>query len=243
MTHFTRCVLISALTTLPATDLAQQKGPAPAAPARVTAAGSAELADPAGDVQPIVYLEGKAGAEKEVKYPGLDVVKLTISSDGKLLTFAAALTAAPAQAAYEVLEFHVDADNNAKTGITHPDAPAITGMEFYGTLEVCIERDLFGTACAGTDPKPIGRSAVVMIEQYGRDWMFKDAIISFPAAGKVKEPRKTPITGTVVQATVDYASMGLKPGQTIRLVVREYCAGKIKTVPQGYFPEIVLTLK
>ena len=194
-------------------------------------------------MQPIVYLEGKAGAEKEVKYPGLDVVKLTISSDGKLLTFAAALTAAPAQAAYEVLEFHVDTDNNAKTGITHPDAAAITGMEFYGTLEVCLDRQTFGLACAGTDPKPLARLAVVTLEQYGRDWMFKDTLISFPAAGKVKEPTKTPIVGTVVQATVDYASMGLKPGQTIRLVVREYCAGKIKNVPQGYFPEIVLTIK
>ena len=212
--------------------------------ARVTAAGTAELVDPAGDVQPIVYLEGKAGAEQQVKYPGFDVVKLTVSSDGTRLTFAAALAAAPAQAAYEVLEFHVDTDNNPKTGITHPDAPQIlTGMEFYGTLEVCLERNLFGTACAGTDQKPLGRWAVVTLEQYGRDWMFKDTLISLPAAGKVKEPRKAPITGAVVQATVDYASLGIKPGQTIRLVVREYCAGKIKNVPQGYFPEILLTLK
>jgi hypothetical protein len=241
MTAISRLLLIAGLLTQTGTLVARQAASAPAA--RITATGTAELTDPAGDVQPIIYLEGKAGAEKEVKYPGLDVVKLTIASDGRALTFAATLNAAPAQAAYEVLEFHVDADNNPKTGITHPDAPSITGMEFYGTLEVCLERDLFGTACAGTDAKPIGRSAMVMIEKYGRDWMFKDALISFPAAGTVKEPGKTPITGTVVQATVDYAPMGLKPGQTIRLVVREYCAGKIKNVPQGYFPEIVLTLK
>jgi hypothetical protein len=237
-----RSLLVTALLAQAGALVAEQAGPAPAA--RITATGAAELTDPAGDVQPIVYLEGKAGAEKEVKYPGLDVVKLTVSSDGRALTFGATLNAAPAQAAYEVLEFHVDADNNPRTGITHPDAPTIiTGMEFYGTLEVCLERDLFGTTCAGTDAKPMSRSAVVTLEQYGRDWMFKDTLISFPAAGKVKEPRKTPITATLVQSSVDYASMGLKPGQTIRLVVREYCAGKIKNVPQGYFPEIVLTIK
>ena len=242
MTRISSSLLAAALLAQTGTLVGAQAGPGPGA--RLIASGTAELTDPAGDVQPIIYLEGKAGAEKEVKYAGLDVVKLTVSSDGRALTFAATLNAAPAQAAYEVLEFHVDADNNAKTGITHPDAPKIiTGMEFYGTLEVCLERDLFGTACAGTDAKPIGRSAVVTIEQYGRDWMFKDTLISLPAAGKVKEPRKTPITGTVVQATVDYGSMGLKSGQPIRLVVREYCAGKIKNVPQGYFPEILLTLK
>ena len=53
-----------------------------------------------------------------------------------------------------------------------------------------------------------------------------------PAAGTVKAPQKTTMNGPVVQATVDYAAMGLKPGQTIRLVVREACAAK----SQGYFP-------
>ena len=52
-----------------------------------------------------------------------------------------------------------------------------------------------------------------------------------------------PVSGAVVQATLDYVAMGVKPGQTIRLVVREYCAGKVKSVPQGFFPDVVLTLK
>jgi hypothetical protein len=219
-------------------------GPAPGG-ARVTSVdGRAELTDPAGDVKPIVYRQSVgSGPEKEVKYPGLDVVKLAVSSDGKTITFAATLTAPPANAASEVIEFHIDADNNPKTGVTHPDSRLLTGVEFYGALEACLEHNTFGTSCATTDPHPAGLTAVVTLAKYGGDWMFKDTLIDLPAAGTVKEPRKTPIKGPVVQATVDYASMGLKSGQTIRLVAREFSAGPVNNVGQGYLPEILLTLK
>ncbi|MEO8071377.1 MAG: hypothetical protein ABI652_08235 [Acidobacteriota bacterium] len=234
----TLCVVI-ALASVASPAAAQQ------APARVTAAdGRVELTDPAGDVAQIIYRQSVgSGPEREVPYPGFDVVKLAVTSDGKALTFAATLTAAPAQAAYEVIEFHVDADNNAKTGVTHPDAPALTGLEYYGTLEACLEHPMFGTTCAGTDANPSGHSAIVTLEKYGKEWMFKDTLIDLPAAGAVKEPRKTPIAGPVVQAGVDYAALGVKSGQTIRLVVREYGTPKVRNAAQGFFPEIVLTLK
>jgi hypothetical protein len=212
---------------------------------RITSSdGRAEVTDPAKDVQPIIYRESVgSGPEKEVKYPGFDVVKLAVSSDGKAITFAATLTAAPANAAGEVVEFHIDADNNAKTGVTHPDSKLLTGMEFYGALEACLEHPSFGTTCANTDPNPSGHTAVVTVEKYGKDWMFKDAVFDMPAPDKSKEPRKSPIKGPMVQASVDYAPLGLKSGQTIRLVMREYSAGKVNNVGQGYFPEILLTLK
>ncbi len=224
-----------------ASALAQAPGPG----ARITSVdGRAEVTDPAGDVQPIVYRESVgAGPEKEVKYPGFDLVKLAVSSDAKTITLAATLTAPPANAAYEVIEFYIDADNNPKTGITHPDSRLLAGMEFYGTLEACLEHSTFGTSCAGTDTRPAGYTAVVTLEKFGRDWMFKDTLLDLPAAGKVREPQKTPIKGPVVQATVDYAAMGLKPGQTIRLVAREVSAGKVDNAGQGYLPEILLTLK
>jgi len=206
--------------------------------------GRVELSDPAGDVQPLVYLESVGGGpEKEVRYPGFDVVKLVISSDGKTISLAATLAAPPANVAYEVIEFHIDADNNPKTGITHPDSRLLTGMEFYGALEACLESSTFGTTCAGTSRNPSGFTGVVTVAKYGSDWMFKDALIDLPAAGKVKEPQKTTIKGSVVQGSVDYASLGLESGQTIRLVAREYSAGKVKNVPQGYFGDILLTLK
>lgn len=216
-----------------------------ASPPRVVSAdGRAEVTDPAGDVKPIVYRVSQGGGpEKEINYPGLDVVKLVVSSDGKAITFAATLAAAPGSAAADVIEFYVDADNNPKTGVTPPDLKTGGGVEFFGTLEACLEHPSFGTTCADTNPSPSGRTAVVMLEKYGRDWMFKDALIDLPATGTTKEPRKTPITGPVVQSTLDYAVLGVKPGQTIRVVAREACAGKVDNAGIGFLPEIMLTLK
>lgn len=214
-------------------------------PAARIATGSIELTDPAGDVQPIIYLESVGtGPSTEVKYPGFDVTKLAIASDGKTLSFAATLAASPAQAASEVLEFYIDADNNPKTGVTIPFEPRqLAGLEFYGTLKVCLELDLFGTTCTGTDKKPLSHSAIATVEKYGKDWMFKDTLVSLPAAGATKKAVVTPIKGALVQASADYAVLGVKSGQAIRLVVREASAGKVKNVTQGYFPEVVLTLK
>lgn len=214
-------------------------------PAPIVATGRVDLTDPAGDVQPIIYLESVgSGPEKEVKYPAFDVTKLAVSSDGSVVTFAATLTAPPAKAAYEVIEFYIDVDNNRKTGITHPDnARLLAGIEYYGTLEDCLEHPTFGMLCAGTESGPVKHSAIVTLEKFGKEWMFKDALLDFPASGTVKEPKKMPVSGSVVQATVPYAAMGLKAGQTIRLVLREVCAGKTGGVTQGYFPEVVLTLK
>jgi molybdate transport system substrate-binding protein len=307
----------AAATTIEKTGLepiakAQQPSTRRAAPAD----GRAELTDPTGDVQPIVYREGSAtGPEKEVMYPGFDVIRMAVSSDGKTLTFAATLNAAPAPTAvYPVLEFHVDADNNQKTGITNPDAGTLVGMEFRGTLEVCVDpltcqsedmmlngtiarllidkgfgfiRDELGVehfflrsavrgaafeqlkeglrvkfaageSSAGprastvvvVDPKRArtqtsvkGHTAIVTLEKYRADWKSRDTLIDLPATLSAKEPRKTPVTGALIQATVDYASMGVTSGQTIRVVVREYCAGKVKNVAQGFFPEIVLKVR
>ncbi len=136
----------------------------------------------------------------------------------------------------------MDVDNNAKTGITQPFDARLAGLEFYGTLEDCLEHPFFGTMCAGTQPQPVSHSAIVTLEKYGKEWMNKDVLLSIPASGAVKEPAKTKITGPVVQASLPYAAMGVRPGQTIRLFVREACAGKIGG-PDGFFPVILLTLK
>lgn len=238
-------ILATVFLAAPGGLLIAQSGGAKGAQAPVTSVnGRAELTDPAGDVQPIVYLQSVgSGPQKEVKFPGFDVVKLVVSSDGKAITFTATLTAPPARAAHEVIEFHVDADNNPKTGVTHPDSKLLTGVEYYGTLDACLEHDLFGTMCASTEDKPAGFTAIVTLEKFGKDWMFKDRLLDIPAAGTVKEPRKTPVKGPVVEATVDYAAMGLKSGQTIRLITREHSAGTVNNVGQGYLPEILLTLK
>lgn len=219
---------------------------APTTPPGVKASvvtGSVELTDPAGDVKPIVYRKSVgSGPETEVKYPGFDVVKLAVASNGTTLTFTATLTAPPALAAYEVIEFYVDTDNNAKTGVTLPFAPRLAGLEYYGTLEACIEHEFFGTTCAGTEPQPVPHTAIVTLEKYGKEWQNKDVLLSIPASGTVKEPAKAKVTGAVVQATVPYAAMGVKSGQAIRLIMREACAGSMSG-NDGMFPDVVLTLK
>jgi hypothetical protein len=215
----------------------------PAGPPPMAATGSIELTDPAGDVQPIVYLESVGtGPEKEVKYPGFDVLRLAVASDGTAVTFTATLSAAPSRASYEVLEFYIDADNKAGTGVTLPFNARLAGLEYYGTLEACLEHPFFGTTCAGAQPQPVPHSAIVTLEKYGKEWMNKDVLLSLPASGTVKEPQKTRVVGAVVQASVPYAAMGVKSGQAIRLKVREACAGGIGG-PEGFFPDIVLTLK
>jgi len=241
MTRLDRVVRVCAVAVM----LGQGSGLAAGQSAPIVGTGSVELADPGGDVQPIVYLESVgSGPEIEVKYPGLDVLKLVVASDGTALSFSATLKAPPAQAANEVLEFYVDADRNPKTGVTHPDNPKqLTGVELYGTLESCLEHATFGTLCTGAESRPAGHSAVVTLEKFGAEWMYKDTLLSMPASGTVKEPKKVSISGAVVQASVPYSALGVKPGQTIRLIVRGACAGKVGGVTQGYFPEIVLTLK
>jgi hypothetical protein len=202
-----------------------------------------ELADPAGDVKPVVYRHSVGnGPEREVPYPGFDVVKLAIASDGRQITFAATLSAAPARVSYEVLEFYVDADNNARTGITQPFDRRLVGLEYYGTLEDCLVHPTFGPTCAGTEDQPVPHAAMVTLERYGKEWMNKDTLLTFPAPTPDKQAVMTPVKGAVVQSTLPYAAFGGKPGQTIKLYVREACAGEMGGT-DGFFAPILLTLK
>ena len=221
--------------------LLAQPAAKPGAATPMKAVGSVELTDPAGDIEPIVYRESVGdGPEKEVKYPGFDVVKLAVTSDGTTLSFAATLTAPPASAAFDVLEFFVDADNSSATGITPPASPAaLAGLEFYGTLEVCLEH-----TCSAHDARapPMRPGGPHRHRQPGeiRQGVDVQGHAPGPAGlGLGEGSQESHDHGPVVQASVPYAAMGLKPGQTIRLVVREACAGKMA----GFFPDIVLTLK
>lgn len=110
-----------------------------------------------------------------------------------------------------------DADHNATTGVTLPGTPRL-------------------------EPQPVQHTAIVTLEKYGKAWQDKQVLLSIPASGPVKEPGKSRVTGSVVQAVLPYAAMGVKSGQTIRLILREACAGPMGGAT-GLFPEVVLTLK
>jgi hypothetical protein len=107
--------------------LLAQHAAKPGAAAPLNAVGGVEVTDAAGDIEPIVYRESVGdGPEKEVKYPGFDVVKLAVTSDGTTLSFAATLKAPPVSAAFDVLEFYVDADNR-------PAGPGVGSLRGHGS--------------------------------------------------------------------------------------------------------------
>jgi hypothetical protein len=197
--------------------------------------GRIELADPAGDVQPI---HGSSG-----DYPGLDVVHLTIASDGKQIAFAATLKAPPGSFANEVVTIYLDTDNKPETGMqmTFPD---LGGFEYRAKLEACADYGDKSSACVGgsTKAKPTRHWAGIDVERYkGKsEYGDKDTIVDSMGFPGSKASAQVPIPGNVVQGAIDYADLKVKPGQTIRILVREASAGSNLS---SYFPEILLTLK
>jgi hypothetical protein len=198
------------------------------------ATGSLELTDPAGDAAPI--------HTSEHEYPGFDVVKMVVKSDGQRITFSATLQDAPGVFAAEVLKMYFDTDNNAKTGaaVGYPNRP---GFEFKGELDACATYADKSSACiGGSNAKVQTHYATIGLDRLkGKDAYDTDTVVDvlgFP--GKKKSP-ETPIAGKLVEATVDYADLQVKPGQTVRILVQE--ASGSGGEDSGYFPEIVLTLQ
>ncbi len=206
------------------------------------AAGSVSLTDPAGDVNPIETSNNRT-------FPGFDVVKLDVVSDGKEISFAATLKDPPGDFATDVLELYFDTDNLVKTGIVLINPP-VGGFEFKGDLRACATYSDSSRTCAGgamtAAAKVSTRYASAFLFRYKGPTDVDGRIIlvdsnAFPPA---TEAPQVPIKGTLVQASLLYTSLGVKPGQTIRLVVRESCTYPTRTgMMQGFFPEILLTLK
>ena len=196
--------------------------------------GRIELDDPAGDVEPI---HGSSG-----DYPGLDVVHLAIASDGKQIAFAATLKDPPGSFASEVLTIYFDTDNKPETGM-QMTFPALGGFEYKADLDACADYSDKSSACVGgsSKAKPTRHWAGVDLERFkGKGEYDKDSVVDSMGFPGRKASAQVPIPGKVVQGAVDYADLKVKPGQTIRILVREVSAGGNLS---SYFPEILLTLK
>jgi hypothetical protein len=202
------------------------------------ATGSVEFTDPVGDVEPI-----HSSGDKD--YPGYDVVKLSLASDGKTLAVSATLHEAPGLFASDVLELFFDTDNNAKTGVQMV-FPKIGGFEYKAQLDACIDFSDKSAACIGgtseAKVKATAHYAAFDLSRFtGKSEYDKQDIVDALGFPGSKASAKTPIgPDLVVRGTIDYADLKVKPGQTIRILVREASSG---TDLSGYFPEIVLTLK
>jgi hypothetical protein len=202
------------------------------------AVGSIELTDPAGDIKPISSSSGKV--------PGFDVVKLAISSDGKQLKIGATLKDPPGSFASDVVRLYIDTDNNPKTGATPMFFKELTGFEFQAWLHACADYANGGSACSGgMDSKVKLHFGAINLERYKGTDQFgnvkTDTVVDSMGFGKRKASSRIPIEAKLVQATLDYADLGVMPGQTIRIISQESCADIVER--SSLFPEIHLTLK
>jgi hypothetical protein len=202
------------------------------------AAGSIELTDPVGDIEPLHSSDGK-------DYPGYDVVKMSLGSDGKTLAISATLHDAPGPFASEVLELFFDTDHQAGTG-AQMVFPQIGGFEYKAKLYACIDFSDKSSSCVGgtsvAKAKPTAHYAAIDLNRFtGKGPYDKEDVVDALGFPGRKASVKTPIgPDLVVRGTIDYADLKVKPGQTIRILVREASS---KTDLSGYFPEILLTLK
>jgi hypothetical protein len=202
------------------------------------AAGSIEFTDPVGDVEPI-----HSSGDKD--YPGYDVVKLTLASDGKTLAVSATLHDAPGPFASDVLELFFDTDNKAGTG-AEMIFPKIGGFEYKAQLDACIDFSDKSGACIGGTSNPKVKAtahygAIDLSRYTGKGAYDKEDVVDALGFPGRKASIKTPIgPDFVVRGVIDYADLKVKPGQTIRILVRE--ASSSSDLP-GYFPEILFTLK
>ncbi len=197
------------------------------------AVGSIELADPAGDVNPIGTSDGKV--------PGFDVVKLSIASDGKQLRIAATLKDPPGNFASDVVRLYIDTDNDPKTGVADISFTKRGGFEYKVQLSACADYESGGSACSGgMSGKVKLHWGAVNLERYkGTEEFPTDTIVDSMGFGKKKASSRLPIQANRVEATLEYADLGLTPGQTIRILARESCAD----LQASFFPEVLLTLK
>ena len=196
------------------------------------AAGSIDLTDPAGDVAPI-------HTSDNVDYPGFDVVKLSVKSDGKQIVFVATLQDPPGSFASRVIELYFDVDNNAKSGASLGFPPA-DGFEYTAELSACVDYADGSSACAGgSKAKPKSHWAAINLSRYkGKKEYEKDTVVDSMGFPGAKPSAKAPITAKIVQGSIDYADLEVKPGQTIRLLIKES-----HDKDTGLFPEVLLTLK
>jgi hypothetical protein len=168
-----------------------------------------ELTDPAGDVR-----EPAGEANK-------DLVKLSLTSDGKQLLIVATFKddlarSLAGKSAGNVIRVYVDTDNKPATGgkATWSDK---SGFEYVVEVRACIKYDS-GEACQGalTGPK--------MTSLFSR-WVVKKHSPpgdNFNATHDLMwDSPSAVVSGKVVQAAIPYAEIGAQTGQALRLVVRE----------------------
>lgn len=173
------------------------------------------VSDPAGDITPD---EGDA-------HP-IDIVQVDISSDGEFVVVAVTLAepprpASPFQALVAGVAFDVDNDRKSGGqgfGGMHGDVP---GVDFESEIISSVEDGAVSTSSA---------ASLFGVDARGN----QSSILTSSDAPP------TPAKGKVYTGKIAYASLGVKPGQTIRVIAREL---NDRGEQDGLFPDGLLTLK
>jgi len=171
--------------------------------------------DPAGDITPD---EGDA-------HP-VDVVKVELSSDGKFILVDVTLTEVPQpKSIFQALVLGVafDSDNNVKTG-----GAGFGGM--YGNVPgIDFESEILASVEDGGPSKSAAASVI------GVDAKGNQSSVLYSSDAPVMLAK-----GKVYSGKIAYESLGVKPGQTIRVIARELTDRGEKS---GMFPDALLTLQ
>lgn len=200
------------------------------------AKGGIELSDPKGDVDKINTSGGT--------YPGFDVVKLAIVSDGKQIKFITTLTDPPGRFASSVIDVYFDTDNDPNSGIQLMFFKDKKGFTYKSQLEACIKFDNGMTACtggSGDKAKVLERFGAMGLDRFkGKTENETEHIVTALGFPDQKKAKRFPIKGKVVEGALDYEDLKVKSGQTVRILVREASTNVFK---KSLFPEVLLTLE
>ncbi|HEV7242799.1 MAG TPA: hypothetical protein VGQ36_26465 [Thermoanaerobaculia bacterium] len=173
------------------------------------------FSDPAGDIT----------ADEGDAHP-IDIVNVDVSSDGEFVVVAVTLAEAPRPTSlFQALVAGVafDVDNDRKSGGQgfggmHGDVP---GIDFESEILSSVEDGAVSTSSA---------ASVIGVDVRGN----QSNVLSSSDAPS------TPAKGKVYTGKIAYLSLGVKSGQSIRVIARELNdRGEL----HGMFPEASLTLK
>lgn len=196
-------------------------GAAPNAPVTI-----AELTDSAGDVQP--------GSTSDGPRAPLDVVRITLTSDGRNILVVATLKDPPGSFASSAVTLYFDTDNKPSTGVETFWGKK-NGFEFVSELDACIHYTDGSSVCSGgMNGKVKSHYAVADVSKYGGSSMETESIRS------VFRATETPVEGKILRASIAYADLGVKSGAVVRIVARESDGPYDATAD---FPDVLLKLK
>lgn len=190
---------------------------------------SASMDDPAGDI---------------TRDDGMDVTKVGLETDGKILKLTVTLKddiVARGKAngtGGSPVEVYLDTDGNKTTGGKSFWVDTAAGFEMKIGVYVCLAGKGMTVCAGGIDAKAVESAhGSVDVEKLATGEAHGDRVLSSLAK---EATAMTALSGNTVTASIPYATLGLKPGQDVRILVREDAAG---FDAKSFFPEVTLAVK